>query len=111
MSVMYQHCKTDVSYDIYKVAKNRATLELRKYKYLYEKDLTTRIKSESKLFWSHGRSKTKTKGGGGGGDAKMIQKQPMCYLTFLQVCLKKKETSNYQIFLNNHTLQNLKISI
>ena len=31
---------------------------MRQSKYLYEKNLTTRIKSESKLFWSHVRSKT-----------------------------------------------------
>ena len=36
--------------------------ELRRSKYEYEKDLTTKIKTDSKLFWSYVRSKQKTKG-------------------------------------------------
>ena len=35
--------------------------ELRKSKYNYGKYLATRIKTDSKLFWSHVRAKTKTK--------------------------------------------------
>ena len=36
--------------------------EMRRSKYEYEKDLTTKIKTDSKLFWSYVRSKQKTKG-------------------------------------------------
>ena len=57
----YQYCKTELNYDAYKVARNAATLQLRKSKYSYEKDITTRIKTENKLFWSNVRNNTKTK--------------------------------------------------
>ena len=43
------------------MARKRVTTELRKAKYIYEKDLSEKIKSENKLFWSYDRSKTKTK--------------------------------------------------
>ena len=35
--------------------------ELRKGKYLYEKDLAAKIKTDNKLFWGYVRSKSKTK--------------------------------------------------
>ena len=35
---------------------------MRRSKYEYEKDLTTKMKTDSKLFWSYVRSKQKTKG-------------------------------------------------
>ena len=40
----YQYCKADVNYDAYKLARNAATLELRKSKYTYEKDLLQELK-------------------------------------------------------------------
>ena len=47
----YQHCKTDTNYDQYKKARNLVISELRKAKFYHEKDLATKIKSNSKLFW------------------------------------------------------------
>ena len=57
----YQHCKTDTNYDQYKKARNLVISELRKAKYYHEKDLATKIKTNSKLFWGYVRSKLKTK--------------------------------------------------
>ena len=57
----YKYCKNVSNFNKYKQARNCVVKELRKSKYRYEKDLTTRIKSDSKLFWSHVRSRTKTK--------------------------------------------------
>ena len=49
------------NYDKYKNSRNIVTSELRKAKYMYEKDLTVKIKTDNKLFWGDIRSKTKTK--------------------------------------------------
>lgn len=49
------------NYDKYKNSRNIVTSELRKAKYMYEKDLTAKIKTDNKLFWGYVRSKTKTK--------------------------------------------------
>ena len=57
----FKHCSTEQNYEIYKIARNTVTAELRKAKYIYEKDLSVKIKSENKLLWSYVRSKTKTK--------------------------------------------------
>lgn len=57
----YKHCMTQENYDVYKSARNNVITELRRAKYMYEKDLTAKIKDENKLFWSYVRSKTKTK--------------------------------------------------
>ena len=57
----YKYCKNEENFNNYKVARNIVVKELRKSKYSYEKDLATRIKTDSKLFWSHVRAKTKTK--------------------------------------------------
>ena len=57
----YRHCKTDTSYEQYKKAKNLVIAELRKAKYYHEKELATKIKTNSKLFWGYVRSKLKTK--------------------------------------------------
>ena len=57
----FQHCKTDQNYNQYKIARNKTIAELRKAKYLHEKDLAANIKTNSKLFWSYVRSKLKTK--------------------------------------------------
>ena len=58
----YLHCKTNQNYEIYKESRNIVKAEMRRSKYEYEKDLTTKIKTDSKLFWSYVRSKQKTKG-------------------------------------------------
>ena len=52
---------TNRNYDTYKSARNQAKAELRKAKYEYEKDLSNKIKTDNKLFWSYVRSKMKTK--------------------------------------------------
>ena len=57
----YQYCKSPDNYAKYKQARNLVTAELRRGKYLYEKDLASRIKDENKLFWGYVRSKCKTK--------------------------------------------------
>ena len=57
----YKYCKNVSNFNKYKQARNYVVNELRKSKYRYEKDLATRIKSDSELFWSHVRSRTKTK--------------------------------------------------
>ena len=56
-----KYCKNVENFNKYKVVRNIVVKELRKSKYSYEKDLATRIKTDSKLFWSHVRAKTKTK--------------------------------------------------
>ena len=58
----YLHCKTNQNYEIYKDARNKVITEMRRSKYDYEKNLATKIKTGSKLFWSYVRSKLKTKG-------------------------------------------------
>ena len=57
----YQYCKADTNYDQYKKARNLVISELMKAKYYHEKDLATKIKTNSKLFWGYLRSKLKTK--------------------------------------------------
>ena len=57
----YKHCKTAANYEVYKTARNLVITELRKGKYLYEKDLAAKIKTDNKLFWGYVRSKSKTK--------------------------------------------------
>ena len=57
----YKYNKTDSNFKLYKEARNRVSLELRKAKYSYEKDLALKNKDNSKLFWSYVWSKTKTK--------------------------------------------------
>ena len=55
----YKYCKNVQNFTNYKIARTSVVKELRKSKYNYEKDLATRIKTDSKLFWSHVRAKTK----------------------------------------------------
>ncbi|MEW8547929.1 MAG: reverse transcriptase family protein, partial [Candidatus Thiodiazotropha sp.] len=57
----FKNCMTQENYEMYKTARNKVTTELRRAKYMYEKDLTAKVKNENKLFWSYVRSKTKTK--------------------------------------------------
>ncbi|MEW8547283.1 MAG: reverse transcriptase domain-containing protein, partial [Candidatus Thiodiazotropha sp.] len=57
----YKYCRTHANFQDYKIARNRASGEVRKTKYNYEKDLALRIKENNKLFWSYVRSKSKTK--------------------------------------------------
>ena len=89
---------------LYKNARNKVKTEMRKSKYTYESDLASKIKTDPKLFWSYVRSKLKTK-------TSLSQlKLPCGTLTndnnqkagllngFLQVCLKQREKSQYQIF-------------
>ena len=40
----FQHCKSDNNYNQYKIARNKTIAELRKAKYLHEKDLAANIK-------------------------------------------------------------------
>ena len=47
----YKHGKTTANYKIYKKARNLVISELKKGKYLYEKDLAAKIKTDNKLFW------------------------------------------------------------
>ena len=58
---IYLFCKSEVNYNQYKSARNKAITELRKAKYMHEKDLAANIKTKSKLFWGYVRSKLKTK--------------------------------------------------
>ena len=55
----YLHCKTNQNYEIYKESRIIVKAEMRRSKYEYEKDLTTKIKTDSKLFWSYVRSRQK----------------------------------------------------
>ena len=55
----YKHCKTTANYGVYKKARNLVISELKKGKYLYEKDLAAKIKTYNKLFWGYVRSKSK----------------------------------------------------
>ena len=57
----YKHCTTTANYEVYKKARDLVITELRKGKYLYEKDLAAKIKTDNKLFWGYVRSKSKTK--------------------------------------------------
>ena len=59
----HKYNRTDSNFKLYKGARtfNKVSLELRKAKYSYEKDLALKIKDNNKLFWSYVRSKTKTK--------------------------------------------------
>ena len=47
--------------DLYKQARNKVTTEMRRSKYNYENNLASKIKTDSKLFWSYVRSKLRTK--------------------------------------------------
>ena len=44
----YKHSMTDRNYNNYKIARNKVKSDLRKAKYEYEKDIATRIKTDSK---------------------------------------------------------------
>ena len=57
----YLHNTTNRNYEIYKHARNKVICEMRRSKYDYEKNLATRIKTGSKMFWSYARSRLKTK--------------------------------------------------
>ena len=59
----YRHSMTDANYEAYKSARNNVKTELRKAKYIFEKDLASKIKTDNKLFWSYVRSKMKTRSG------------------------------------------------
>ena len=57
----YIHCKTSQNYEISKLSRNRVIAEMRRSKYEFERNLATKIKTDSKLFWSYIRSRLKTK--------------------------------------------------
>ena len=57
----FKHCPTDENFNVYKVAKNHVTAEIRKTKYEYEKNLSAKIKTDNKIFWSYVRKHSKTK--------------------------------------------------
>ena len=57
----YKYCKSDINFQQYKAARNKVSSELRKAKYLYEKDIALKIKDNNKLFWSYVCSKSKIK--------------------------------------------------
>ena len=52
----YKYCMTSSNYFNYKSARNKVTSELRKAKYNYEKDLSTRINNDNKIFWTQNQS-------------------------------------------------------
>ena len=58
----YLHCKTSQNYEIYKHARYKVISEMRQSKYEHEKNIATKIKTDSKLFWSYVR--TENMGGG-----------------------------------------------
>ena len=55
----YKYCKNEENFNAYKQARNHVVSELRKSNNSYEKDPATRIKTDSKHFWSHVQAKTK----------------------------------------------------
>ena len=57
----YKYCKSDSNFMVYKAARNKVSLKLRRSKYIYEKDLAFQIKDNNKLFWSYVLSNSKTK--------------------------------------------------
>ena len=57
----FKHCRTEENFNIYKSARNRVTAEIRKAKYNYEKNLSAKIKTDNKIFWSYVRKQSKTK--------------------------------------------------
>ena len=63
MEKKFKYCRTEENYDIYNMARNVVTTELRKAKYMCIKRicLSEKIKSDNKLFSSYVRSKTRTK--------------------------------------------------
>ncbi|MES9905973.1 MAG: reverse transcriptase family protein [Sedimenticola sp.] len=56
----YKYCKSEVNFTNYKEARNAATQSLRSSLYNYEKDLASKIKTDSKLFWKYVKSKSNT---------------------------------------------------
>ena len=57
----FKYCNTVKNFNRYKQARNTVTTELRKAKYNYEKDLSAKIKTDNKIFWSYVRKQSKTK--------------------------------------------------
>ena len=93
---------TSSNYSNYKSARNKVTSELRKAKYNYEKDLSTRINSDNKIFWSYVRSKTKVKSSvcklqnQAGGLTETDQETADILNNFLPVYLKERGVIRYQ---------------
>ena len=109
----YKYCKNVSNYNKYKQARNCVVKELRKSKYRYEKDLATRIKSYSKLFWTHVRSKTKNKSTIGAlknenGTLTVVDKERANILNnyFASVFTKEKD-ENLPHFEERHTTEPL----
>ncbi|XP_069114241.1 uncharacterized protein [Argopecten irradians] len=65
----YLNSKTPENFQSYQAARNNATKIIKKSKYKYEEDLSLKINTNPKLFWSRARSKTKTKSTIGGIEA------------------------------------------
>ena len=57
----FKNCKTVENFNRYKIVRNIVTAEIRKAKYNYEKDLSAKIKTDNKIFWSYVRKQSKTK--------------------------------------------------
>ena len=97
-----KHCKTTANYEVYKKTRNLVISELRKGKYLYEKDLAAKLKTDNKLFWVYVRSKSKTKST----VSKLMNEEwkvsesnqeTACILNkFFASVLKKREMRSYQ---------------
>ena len=56
----YKYCKFRENFNQYKIARNHVTQELRNAKYVYEKKLAAKIKTDNKLFWNYVSQKSKT---------------------------------------------------
>ncbi|MES9884664.1 MAG: reverse transcriptase family protein, partial [Sedimenticola sp.] len=59
--IKYINQKSEENKEIYNSARNRASIEIRKAKVCYEKQLAENIKNDEKCFWRYVKSKTKTK--------------------------------------------------
>ena len=57
----FKHCRTEENFNVYKLARTHVTAEIRKAKYNYENNLSTKIKTDNKIFWSYVRKQSKTK--------------------------------------------------
>jgi len=58
--IKYRHCKNHLTYNNFKIARNKVTDCIRKSKYKYEKNIAENAKQNPKLFWKYVRSKSKT---------------------------------------------------
>ena len=57
----YKYCKSQEILNQYKIARNHVTLELRNAKYVHEKNLVAKTKTDNKAFSNYVRQKSETK--------------------------------------------------